>query len=127
MVECGLHNHRTMKPISLSLSLSFTNEPNNFRLSGFGYKSLSDYRFVNCMGGFKVLFFCGCSIEEAMVARFPYIIPEEFANKPLLKREGGGGNCRDESEGERVQGSGFNIQRALLQMVVDGYNAPLPV
>jgi hypothetical protein len=37
------------------------------------------------------------------------------------------GNCRDESEGERVRGLGFNIQRALLQMVVDGYNAPLPV
>jgi hypothetical protein len=64
-----------------------------------------------------------------MVARFPYIIPEEFAYKQLLKREEGrgGGDCRNESEGERVQDLGFNIKRALLQMVVDAYNAPLPV
>jgi hypothetical protein len=66
------------------------------------------------MRGFEVLFFCGCKHRgAAMVARFPYIIPEEFANKPLLKREDGrGGDCRDESEGERVQGLVFNIQRA---------------
>jgi hypothetical protein len=43
------------------------------------------------MGSFEVLFLCGCGIEEAMVARFRYIIPEEFANKQLLKREEGRG------------------------------------
>ncbi len=43
-----------------------------------------------------------------MVARFPYIIPEEFANKPLLKREvgrGGGGGIAE----MKVKVKGFRV------------------
>ncbi len=59
-----------------------------------GTKAYQTISLSIAWGGFEVLFFCWCSIEEAMVARFPYIIPEEFANKPLLKREGGRGELQ---------------------------------
>lgn len=58
------------------------------------------------------------NIEEAMVAKFPYEVPEEFANKPLLK-----GRATVEMK-VKVKDNP-NIENALLEMVVDGYNAPV--
>ncbi len=53
-----------------------------------------------------------------MVAKFPYEVPEEFANKPLLK-----GRATVEMK-VKVKDNP-NIENALLEMVVDGYNAPV--
>ncbi len=73
-----------------------------------GTKAYQTISLSIAWGVFEVLFFWGCSIEEAMVARFPYIIPEEFANKPLLKREvgrGGGGGIAE----MKVKVKGFRV------------------
>jgi len=57
-------------------------------------------------------------VEEAMVAKFPYEIPQEFANKPLLKG-------RASLEMKVNVKDNPNVQEAVLQIVVDGYNAPV--
>lgn len=58
------------------------------------------------------------SVEEAMVAKFPYEIPEEFATKPLLKG-------RATLEMKVTVKDNPNVKDAVLQIVVDGYNAPV--
>eukprot|EP00271_Cylindrocystis_brebissonii_P011696 TRINITY_DN29609_c0_g1_i1.p1 TRINITY_DN29609_c0_g1~~TRINITY_DN29609_c0_g1_i1.p1 ORF type:complete len:448 (+),score=112.65 TRINITY_DN29609_c0_g1_i1:126-1469(+) len=57
-------------------------------------------------------------IEEAMVAAFPYNIPEEFANMPLLK-----GRARVEMKIKLVDNPG--LKSTTMDMVIDGYNAPV--
>ncbi|KAG0609640.1 hypothetical protein M758_7G002600 [Ceratodon purpureus] len=57
-------------------------------------------------------------IEETMVAKFPYEVPEEFANRPLLKGRATLEmivNVKDNP----------NVKDAVLQIVLDGYNAPV--
>lgn len=58
------------------------------------------------------------SVEEAMVDKFPYEIPEEFANKPLLKG-------RATLEMKINVKDNPNVKDAILQIVLDGYNAPV--
>uniref|UniRef100_A0A7I4AZJ2 peptidylprolyl isomerase n=1 Tax=Physcomitrium patens TaxID=3218 RepID=A0A7I4AZJ2_PHYPA len=57
-------------------------------------------------------------VEEAMVDKFPYEIPEEFANKPLLKG-------RATLEMKINVKDNPNVKDAILQIVLDGYNAPV--
>ncbi|XP_024385267.1 peptidyl-prolyl cis-trans isomerase CYP38, chloroplastic [Physcomitrium patens] len=58
------------------------------------------------------------NIEEAMVSKFPFEIPEEFANRPLLKG-------RATLEMKVNVKDNPNVKDAVLQIVVDGYNAPV--
>lgn len=53
-----------------------------------------------------------------MVSKFPYEVPEEFANRPLLK-----GRATVEMK-VRVKDNP-NVTDALLEIVLDGYNAPV--
>ncbi|KAG0558691.1 hypothetical protein KC19_10G047000 [Ceratodon purpureus] len=57
-------------------------------------------------------------IEEAMVAKFPFEIPEEFADRPILKG-------RATLEMKINVKDNPNVKDAVLQIVVDGYNAPV--
>jgi hypothetical protein len=59
-----------------------------------------------------------CSLEEAMVAKFPYEVPEEFAKRPLLKG-------RATLEMKITVKDNPNVKDAVLQIVLDGYNAPV--
>lgn len=58
------------------------------------------------------------SLEEAMVAKFPYEVPKEFANRPLLKG-------RATLEMKVSVKDNPNVRDAVLQIVLDGYNAPV--
>lgn len=59
-----------------------------------------------------------------MVNKFPFDVPEEYANKPLLK-----GRATIEMKvrlKERPNGNGSgNGKSTIVRIVVDGYNAPL--
>jgi len=57
-------------------------------------------------------------VEEAMVDKFPYEVPEEYASKPLLKG-------RATLEMKVTVKDNPNVKDAVLQIVVDGYNAPV--
>jgi len=57
-------------------------------------------------------------IEEAMVAKFPYEVPKDVANRPLLKG-------RATVEMKVTVKDNPNIKDAVLQIVLDGYNAPV--
>lgn len=57
-------------------------------------------------------------IEEAMVGKFPFEIPEEFADRPVLKG-------RATLEMKINVKDNPNVKDAVLQIVVDGYNAPV--
>lgn len=59
-----------------------------------------------------------CSIEEAMVDKFPYEVPKDVANRPLLKG-------RATVEMKVTVKDNPNIKDAVLQIVLDGYNAPV--
>lgn len=79
-----------------------------------------------------------CRLEEFMVKKFPFDVPEEYAYKPLLKGRatvemkvrlkerpstGSSGNGNGNSTGTGT-GNG-NGKSTILKIVVDGYNAPL--
>eukprot|EP00878_Enallax_costatus_P008831 GHUV01009231.1.p1 GENE.GHUV01009231.1~~GHUV01009231.1.p1 ORF type:complete len:353 (+),score=121.32 GHUV01009231.1:507-1565(+) len=58
-------------------------------------------------------------IEEAMVKKFPFEVPKEYANRPLLKGRATlemGVHLSESTEGPRD---------SVLTIVVDGYNAPV--
>eukprot|EP00250_Pteridium_aquilinum_P016252 c23025_g1_i1 orf=252-1652(-) len=57
-------------------------------------------------------------VEEAMVDKFPFEVPEEYANKPLLK-----GRATVEMK-VKVKDNP-NLKDIVFRMVVDGYNAPV--
>ena len=64
-------------------------------------------------------------LEEMMVNRFPYEVPEEYSNLPWLR-----GRATIEMTVEKAGGAQFDIDGTLydkgyLTMVVDGYSAPL--
>ena len=63
-----------------------------------------------------------CRIEETMVNKFPYDVPEEYASKPLLKGRAIV-EMRVRLKG-RPNGNG-NGKYNTLKIVVDGYNAPV--
>eukprot|EP00245_Coleochaete_scutata_P004856 TRINITY_DN178_c0_g2_i1.p1 TRINITY_DN178_c0_g2~~TRINITY_DN178_c0_g2_i1.p1 ORF type:complete len:375 (+),score=92.00 TRINITY_DN178_c0_g2_i1:62-1126(+) len=65
----------------------------------------------------KVLNIVG-DIEEAMVAKFPYEVPAEFASMPLLKG-------RATVEMTVKPKNNPNLESVTFQMVLDGYNAPV--
>ncbi|MCO5602394.1 hypothetical protein L7F22_056525 [Adiantum nelumboides] len=66
----------------------------------------------------KELLYIVGDVEEAMVDKFPFEVPEEYANKPLLK-----GRARVEMK-VKVKDNP-NLKDVVFQMVVDGYNAPV--
>lgn len=57
-------------------------------------------------------------LEEAMVAKYPYEIPEEYSDKPLLK-----GRATVEMK-VKVKDNP-NLKSAVFQITLDGYNAPV--
>eukprot|EP00249_Psilotum_nudum_P015968 c25601_g1_i3 orf=109-1698(+) len=57
-------------------------------------------------------------VEEDMVSKFPFEIPEEHASKPLLK-----GRATVEMKVKVKENP--NLQDIVFRMVVDGYNAPV--
>ncbi|KAI5061074.1 hypothetical protein GOP47_0023579 [Adiantum capillus-veneris] len=65
----------------------------------------------------ELLYIVG-DVEEAMVDKFPFEVPEEYANKPLLK-----GRARVEMK-VKVKDNP-NLKDVVFQIVVDGYNAPV--
>lgn len=66
----------------------------------------------------KELLYIVGDVEEAMVDKFPFEVPEEYANKPLLK-----GRARVEMK-VKVKDNP-NLNDVVFQMVLDGYNAPV--
>lgn len=58
------------------------------------------------------------NVEEAMVEKFPFEVPEEYASKPLLK-----GRATVEMKVKIKDNP--NLQEVVFQMVLDGYNAPV--
>ncbi|KAH7286434.1 hypothetical protein KP509_32G007000 [Ceratopteris richardii] len=57
-------------------------------------------------------------VEEAMVDKFPFEVPEEYASKPLLK-----GRARVEMK-VKVKDNP-NLEEVVFQILLDGYNAPV--
>lgn len=59
-----------------------------------------------------------CSVEEDMVDGFPYEVPEEYRNMPLLK-----GRATVDMK-VKVKDNP-NLQDCVFRIVLDGYNAPV--
>ncbi|XP_024366901.1 peptidyl-prolyl cis-trans isomerase CYP38, chloroplastic isoform X3 [Physcomitrium patens] len=57
-------------------------------------------------------------LEETMIAKFPYEIPEEYAKRPLLMG-------RATLEMKVLVKNNPNVKDAVLHIVLDGYNAPV--
>lgn len=61
---------------------------------------------------------CACRIEESMVKEFPFSIPDEFKGMPWLK-----GRATMEMVINPINNA--NVKEITLQIVADGYNAPI--
>lgn len=59
-----------------------------------------------------------CSVEEDMVDGFPYEVPEEYRNMPLLK-----GRATVDMK-VKVKDNP-NLDECVFRIVLDGYNAPV--
>lgn len=59
-----------------------------------------------------------CSVEEDMIDRFPYEVPEEYSTMPLLK-----GRATVDMKVKIKDNP--NLQETVFRIVLDGYNAPV--
>jgi len=59
-----------------------------------------------------------CSVEEDMVDGFPYEVPEEYQNMPLLK-----GRAAVDMKVKIKDNP--NLEECVFHIVLDGYNAPV--